>query len=30
MQHIPNGFCHITFSSHSKMNIDGGGGNISD
>ena len=26
MQHISNGFCHKTFSSHSKMNFDGGGG----
>ena len=30
MQHISNGFCHMTFNSHSKMNIDGRGGNIYD
>ena len=30
MEHVSNGFCHMTFSSHYRMNIDGGGGNISD
>ena len=30
MQHISNEFCHMTFSSHSRMNIDGGGENIYD